>query len=208
MAKLGRVYLDVDKTWADRLESMLEQLEARYSPTVMVIESRSGLHDIAASAVTELGAHVFLFATDWESTWIDYSILFRHWQQHGLAASIRENLSVVSALTPFLETDRYLNSLTAHAWDLFRDCLYDELSPADDDDYIEDRFSFDISDQDSPHYPLVIGWSTELAAGASLFDDQIPGISAAYSDFLRVFDRIHADRSSRSEERDVQDDEP
>ena len=184
---------------------MLEQLEARFSPTVMVIESRSGLHDIAASAVTELGAHVFLFATDWESTWIDYSILFRHWQQHGLATSIRENLSVVSALTPFLETDRYLNNLTAHAWDLFRDCLYDELSS---DDYIEDLFSFDINDQDAPHYPLMIGWSTELAAGTSLTSGEVPGISAAYSDFLRVFDRIHAERRSRSEERNGQDDGP
>ena len=197
LAKLGRVYLDVGESWGRRLERMLQQIEARYSPTVVVIESRSGLHDIAASAVTDLGAHVFLFATDWESTWTDYSILFRHWQRHGLAASIRENLSIVSALTPFLETDRYLGDLTSHAWDLFRDSLYDELPP---EVPVGDDFSYDVNDHDAPHYPLVIRWATELAAGASLLKGENPGVLAAYSDFLRVFDRIHSGRRSGSSE--------
>ncbi len=85
LPKLGRVFMDSGESWTMRLERMLSRLEEKYSPTVILVESRSGLNDIAASAVTDLGAHVFLFLTDSESTWTDYEILFRHWQRLGLA---------------------------------------------------------------------------------------------------------------------------
>ena len=66
-----------------------------FKPTVMLLESRSGLHDIAAATVTDLDAQVLLFATDSDSNWTDYGILFHHWQSHGLAPSIRDRLSLV-----------------------------------------------------------------------------------------------------------------
>ena len=102
----------------------------RADPAVVLLESRSGLHDIAAAAVTEVDAQVLLFAVDSASTWTDYGILFRHWKTHRLAASIRDRLSIVSALTPELETERYLQRFREQAWNLFRDGLYGAMEPA------------------------------------------------------------------------------
>ena len=188
LAKLGRVYMDLGERWTARLERMLLDLEEKYAPTVVLLESRSGLHDIAASAVTDLGAHVFLFAIDSESTWADYSILFQHWQHLGLATEIRENLSVVSALTPFVETGRYLSGFKENAWDLFREYQYDTVDPLVND---LDQFSFDLDDADAPHMPLVIRWVNELAAGASLIGVDPHSVSSAYEEFFARFDRLH-----------------
>ena len=193
LAKLGRVYMDLGERWTERLERMLMDLEEKYRPTVVLLESRSGLHDIAASAVTDLGAHVFLFATDSESTWADYSILFQHWQRLGLATKIRENLSVVSALTPFVETGRYLSAFRENAWDLFREYQYDALDPLGS---CLDHFSFDLDDADAPHMPLVIRWVNELAAGASLIGFDLDSVFSAYEDFFDRFDRLHNDNKA------------
>ena len=185
--KLGRVFLDAGENWTMRLELMLSRLEEEHAPTVILLESRSGLNDIAASAVTDLGAHVFMFLTNSESNWTDYEILLRHWQRLGLASKIRESLSVVSALTPFLDTTRYVNDLTERAWDLFRDYLYDEIDPENTN---IDQFSFDLDDSDAPHTPMVIRWSTELAAGTSLVHSDISVVAGAYEEFLERFDRL------------------
>ena len=124
LAKLGRVYRNVPDPWAVRFRSLLERLEAKFDPTVVLLESRSGLHDIAAAAVTEVDAQVLLFAVDSASTWTDYGILFQHWKTHRLAASIRGRLSIVSALTPELDTEHYLQRFREKSWNLFRDGLY------------------------------------------------------------------------------------
>lgn len=135
LAKLGRVYMDTNHDpWTARLERLLVQLEDQVKPTVVLLESRSGLHDIAAATVTDLDAQVLLFATDSESNWTGYEILFRHWQKQGLAPNIRERLSIVSALTPDILTDAYLSGFRERAWDLFRDHLYDKGGPSFESD--------------------------------------------------------------------------
>ena len=189
LAKLGRVYMDAaDEPWTARLARLLAGLETAVEPDVVVMESRSGLHDIAATTVTDLGAQVLLFATDSESNWTDYRVLFRHWQRHGLAARIRERLSIVSALTPDLDTENYLQRFREHAWDLFREHLYDEVLASDD----SDLFSFDLQDEGAPHDPLVIHWTRGLAAGASLrhLETAAATVGQAYTPFLRVHAKI------------------
>ena len=189
LAKLGRVHMDAaDDPWTARLGRLLEGLENAFEPDVVVLESRSGLHDIAAATVTDLGAQVLLFATDSESNWTDYRILFRHWQRHELAERIRERLSIVSALTPDLDTENYVQRFREHAWDLFRDHLYDEVRTLDD----SDPFSFDVQDEGAPHDPLVVHWTRGLAAGASLRDleTDVDTVRRAYAPFLGRFDRL------------------
>ena len=187
LAKLGRVHMDTDVAWTARLRRLLERLESRFEPDVVLLESRSGLHDVAAATVTDLDAQVLLFAVDSESHWDDYGILFRHWQGHGLAARIRERLSIVSALTPELDTERYLQRFQEHAWHLFRDRLYDDLSSPDD---AGDAFSFDLGDDDAPHAPLPIHWTRGLAAGGSLRDLEESTVRQAYRPFLTRFGRL------------------
>ena len=184
LAKLGRVHMDAGDPWTVRLERLLSRLEARCTPTIVLVESRSGLHDVAAATVTDLDAQVLLFATDSDSTWTDYDILFRHWQRQGLATKIRGRLRMVSALTPELDTRRYLESFRERSWDLFRN-VYDAIAPFSDSG---DAFSFDLDDDLAPHHPIAIHWSRGLAAGTSLRALEPTVVPQAYADFLRWFD--------------------
>ena len=189
LAKLGRVYMDTPEAWATRLERLTRSLEQRCDPTVVLLESRSGLHDIAAAAVTDLNAQVLLFATDSASTWQDYEILFHHWHSHGLAASIRERLSIVSALTPEIDTGDYLEGFRERSWKLFQEQLYDELGA--DEDPAADRFAFDLKDEQAPHDPLFILWNRGLAAGASLRNMEQAPVNLAYTEFFRRFSQLN-----------------
>ena len=193
LAKLGRVYMDkTDSPWTKRLESLVGSLETTFRPTFVLMESRSGLHDIAAATVTDLNAEVLLFATDSESTWADYEILFRHWNTQGLARGIRERLSVVSALTPVPVRDTYLQRFRPRVWDLFREYLYDELGATDNSD---EDFSFDLGDVDAPHNPMEINWTVGFAAGASLRDLDDATVKSAYARFLKPFEeRVYTSR--------------
>ena len=184
LAKLGRVYLGAGTAWAKRLSGLLSQLEDAHKPTVVLLESRSGLHDIAAATVTDLDAMVLLFATDSESAWADYGILFRHWQSHDLAKKIRERLFIVSALTPELDTELYLQRFQQKAWSLFQDHLYDEIAP----DNTGEEFSFGLDDEEAPHYPIPIHWNRGLAAGTSLRFPDRAAVHQAYAAFLKWFD--------------------
>ena len=186
LAKLGRVYMDkVDEPWMGRLERVLADLETEFSPTVVLLESRNGLHDIAAASVTDLKAEVLLFATDSESTWTDYGILFRHWREINLAERIRERVSVVSALTPVPDRMEYIKGFQAQAWDLFRDHLYDEMDAEGD---AIGEFSFDLDEENAPHNPMEIAWTLGLAAGGSLQDLDEETVKSAYGRFLNSFD--------------------
>ena len=186
LAKLGRVYMDAPEPWVIRLDRLVQCLEERCNPTVVLLESRSGLHDIAAATVTDLDAQVLLFATDSASTWDDYDILFRHWQVNNLATRIREKLAIVSALTPDTgDVHDYLARFREQSWTLFQECLYDEASG----DLSDDRFSFDLNDDDAPHDPLHITWTLGLAAGASLRNIEQTSVTVAYTRFLDRFAR-------------------
>ena len=187
LAKLGRVYMDNRVGWTARLAKMLSRLEETLQPTVVLLESRSGLHDIAAATVTDLDADVMLFAVDAMSHWTDYDVLFRHWQSHGVATSIRDRLSIVSALTPEWDTEWYLQRFREKSWNLFRDGLYGPLELTGD---VGDPYSFDLDEEDAPHTPLPIHWTRGLAAGASLVDLQATTVFQAYGGFLRRFDGL------------------
>ena len=191
LAKLGRVYMDTTgETWTERLDRLLGDLEAAFQPTVVLLESRNGLHDIAAATVTDLNAEVLLFATDAESTWADYGILLRHWNRHGLAQHVRERLSVVSALTPLPDRDTYMEGFRSRVWDLFRDYLYDAVGGTED---AGDDFSFDLDDENAPHYPMEIGWTPGFATGASLRDLDEETVKSAYGRLLKSFEqRVYA----------------
>ena len=188
LAKLGRVYMDTtNESWTARLELLLKHLETSCDPTVVLLESRNGLHDIAAATVSHLDAEILLFAIDSASNWTDYNILFHHWQTHDLASKIRERLSIVSALTPELDTEQYLYRFQEQAWDLFRDNLYDDVDPSNESGA---EFSFALDADPAPHNPIPIHWTRGLAAGASLQNLETTTVEQAYAEFLRRFDQL------------------
>lgn len=196
LAKVGRAWMTREGIWSDRLQRLVSDLERRYEPQVTLVESRSGMHDFAAPVVTDLGARVLMFATDSESHWNGYRILFRHWKEYGLTPSLRDRVQIVSAMIPELGKDAYVTGFRERSWSLFRDSLYDDL---DGDTAAADRFSFDIDAAAAPHTPLLIHWNRGLAAGSSLDSLDPTAVRLAYSDFFTRFDRMNGAASIRGD---------
>jgi hypothetical protein len=172
IAKLGRVWMPKvgpeggRESWSQRLDRLIRQLEERWHPDIVLIDSRSGIDEVASSCVTDLGAGlVLLFAIEGEQTWSGYRILFDYWHKHGVARNIRERLQLVGAMVPEINSSDYLERLTEHGWDLFADAFYDEVPPGETG---SELWNFDDRDETAPHYPWAIRWHRSFAALRSL----------------------------------------
>lgn len=186
IAKLGRVWmpkLRADGTrepWPARLQRMLHALETQIQPDVVLIDSRSGIDEIASACITELGANlILLFALEGEQTWNGYRMLFEQWLHAGVAPQIRERLQVVGAVIPELGRTGYLASLREHSYQVFVDTLYDEIAPiklgvgrALDGTWrvggLAEGYNFDEADDSAPHAPWGVNWHRSFAGLRSL----------------------------------------
>lgn len=88
ISKLGRVWMPKlqangsRESWSQRLQRLILQLENKYQPDIVLIDSRAGIDEVASSCITDLGARlILLFAIDGSQTWSGYKILFEHWQR-------------------------------------------------------------------------------------------------------------------------------
>lgn len=189
IAKLGRVWMPKVKTdgtreiWSARLGRLLQDLEARIQPDVILIDSRSGIDEIASACITDMGANlILLFALEGEQTWNGYRMLFEQWQRANVAEEIRERLKIVGAIVPEQDRVTYLECLRENAYQVFVDTLYDEIAPANPDaigpttngdgkwrvdDFVE-GWNFDVADEGSPHYPWAVNWHGSFAGLRSL----------------------------------------
>ncbi len=176
LPKLARCYLETGTgvgSWSQRLQRMVERLESTERPDIVFLDSRAGLHDIAAVLVTRMGADAFLFAVDSAQTWTTYSFLFSHWKQHPQISDFREHLQMVAGMVPETGRDEYLKRFRERSWDLFREHIYDETAAEN-----SDAFSFDLGSEEAPHYPLPIFWHRGLqefdpSATSAVVDEQI-----------------------------------
>ncbi|MBO9794239.1 MULTISPECIES: ParA family protein [Xanthomonas] len=172
VSKLGRAWMPVLKNglreaWSERLGRLLDALEERLVPDIILIDSRAGIDEVASACVTDLGAAlVLLFAVDGEQTWAGYKVLFNHWRSTGVARDIRERLQVVGAVIPEDGSVEYLALLRESSWDLFNLNLYDEVAPGKLPD--EADWSFGEADESAPHYPWPIRWQRGFSSLRSL----------------------------------------
>lgn len=163
VSKLGRAWMpkvvgNKQESWSERLHRLIAALEQRWSPDIILIDSRAGIDEVASACVTDLGANlVLLFALDGDQTWSGYKILFRHWRTTGVVREIRERLQVVGALIPELNSSDYTIGLREEAWSLFADELYDEVLAGNA--ATGDTWSFDSADESGPHYAWAIRWN-------------------------------------------------
>lgn len=179
IAKLGRVWMPKiqedgsHEIWSMRLERLLRELENHVKPDVVLIDSRSGIDDIASACVTGLGANlVLLFALEGMQTWNGYRMLFDQWKRAHVAKEMRDRLNIVAAIVPETDRIKYLEGLRENAYHVFSDMLYDEIAPADPavigrneskggkwqvGDFVE-GWSFDEADESAPHYPWAVNW--------------------------------------------------
>jgi hypothetical protein len=163
LAKLSRVYLDLPpkrspRTFAERLSALVNNLETLHRPDVVLLDSRAGLHDIAAVATTRLGAMTFLFALGTRQTWDGYRILLNGWARRpDIAKDVRERIRVVASQIPETARAAYLDQFRQDSYDMFADILYEEAGPTQ-----VDAFNYDIDAKDAPHDPLRINWSRPM----------------------------------------------
>ena len=194
LAKLSRVYADIPRNgegierFPSRMARLVEALEKQVSPDVILIDSRAGLHDLAAVNIVALGTRAFLFAVDSPQTWQGYRLLFSHWQLYPeIARKVRERLAIVDALFPEVNQEVRANSFLEHAYDLFSTTLYDEIAPGSDR-LGSDVFNYDMRDKEAPHYPLRIKWNARFQEfNVNLLSEKIltsADIESAYGDFL------------------------
>lgn len=189
VSKLGRAWMPKlmkngkKEKWSNRLNRLIDELEQKIAPDIILIDSRSGIDEVASCCVTDMGASlVLLYALDGLQTWNGYKILFEHWLRCGLANKIRDRLQIVAAMVPETEKIEYLISLRENAYDLFADTLYDEIeAPAPDavghagtDDFtwrveeFVEGWNFDSSDEGAPHTPWTIQWHRSFAGSLTL----------------------------------------
>lgn len=195
-AKLARAYMSITTPegaplpFAERLNALLSALTEFREADVVLLDSRAGLHEIAAAAVTHLGAQTLLFASGSDQTFWAYETLFRELRRSPRRArAVRGGLKLVSALVPGQEREAYLQGLLEHSYDLFRDNLYDEI-PAGE----IDGFSYDLDDPAAPHYPLKVFWAPEFAGSYSPARAHLPDlvmqIEAAFGSLFKGIDEI------------------
>jgi hypothetical protein len=188
IAKLGRVWMPkvgedgTRESWSGRLARLLQTLEARIRPDVILIDSRAGIDEVASSCVTDLGANlVLLFALEGSQTWSGFRILFEHWRRAKVAETIRERLKIVAALVPDLQGVDYIADLREHAYEVFAASLYDEIKPADEGAIgptsvdakwqvrqVVEGWNFDEADEGAPHYPWPVSWHRSFVGLRSL----------------------------------------
>jgi hypothetical protein len=180
VSKLGRVWMPgftpdgQRQTWSERLLRMIQQLEERHQPTIVLIDSRAGIDEVASACVTDLAAkRIYLFALDSLQTWQGYRILFEHWRLHGVASNIRKQLQVVGALLPTWGDQAFTQAtaqLLENAYLTFSQSLYDEEVAGAALPLADEPFNFDLPDTDAPHSPLAIRWDQGFAAIGSLHE--------------------------------------
>ncbi len=166
LSKLARVYADTPsqagpQTFADRMLRITKLLEEQERPDIVLIDSRAGLHDVAAIAISSLASVALLFATDAQQNWQGYRQLFKHWQQRpAVLRQVRNRIVMVQALFPESDQVERASRFVQNSWDLFREMVYDQLEPGADAP--EDAFTFDLHNEDGPHFPMRVRWNARF----------------------------------------------
>ncbi|MEU2827310.1 AAA family ATPase [Streptomyces lavendulae] len=210
--KLNRVYSDLPGTpFAARLDQAVRACEDAVErdgdtgrrPDVVLLDSRAGIHDIAAVTISQLCDVALLFGADNTQTWAGYGDLFAAWQSLGQARRIRERLRMVASMVPdsvHFPMQGYLDSFRSHA---FEACsvLYDEIAPTEPAEVAapdapdadssgagpEAPFAPTLHDDWAPHAPVPILFDQGLVGMDSVnapdwWDRAF--VEAAYRDFL------------------------
>lgn len=190
LPKLSRVYADIasadtNERFSHRVKRLVETLENQEKPDVVLIDSRAGLHDLAAVSIVGLSSYTFLFATDTSQSWEGYRLLFTHWQSHpAVLRHIRDRLMLVQALFPEVDQEVRSDHFLDKAYTLFSDTIYETIEPGDE----QDVFNFDMNDTIAPHYPLRIKWNKRFQEfDLSLLEKGIlteAEITSNYGEFL------------------------
>jgi hypothetical protein len=196
VVKLGRIYTPTATAAGElvglgaRLSKLLSALSnLNEAPNAILLDARAGLQDIGASAVTQLGAEVLVFARDDQQTWDAYRRLFQHLSHsRGITWGMPDNdlrwrLKMVGAQLDATETavDKYIGSSYTTWLNLYDD---EALSGSAS----ERPQLFDRGDEGAPHYPLVTYFDSRLRGASLVARESRPPweiIEASFGHFLK-----------------------
>lgn len=198
--KLSRAYLDLPSVrslgrgptaFGRRLEAALQACEQQVErqsrkPEIVLLDSRSGIHDVAAVAITQLSTLSLLFATDNPQTWQGYGELFGRWATRlgaDARSSLRGRLQMVASMVPQQDPGAYLDRFADNSQACFAATLYDEVIPGAG----LDTFNFAPLDSAAPHFPFPIYHSGDLVGVVPGVDQRWYNASAvdfSYANFL------------------------
>jgi cellulose biosynthesis protein BcsQ len=195
IAQLSRCYLHsfteegADYGFAEKLRDLLGSIAnlADEKPDVILIDSRAGLHDIGAAAVTRLAAEVLFFGRDERQSWQAYGRLFQtlqvarsiqwgmpdedlRWRLKMIAAQVRDRSEGAKQTWISNSYSEWLN-------------LYDDESKGDE------ASSFGPDESVAPHFPAFIYYG-DAATDLNLANkDRRPvweSIQPLFDEFLTV----------------------
>ena len=197
LPKLARAYASIASgsevsDFASRLVRLVKSLEDICHPDVVLLDSRAGLHDIAAVAITQLDALALLLTVNSVQSWQAYKLLFQHWKRFPeYTRRFRDRLQMVAALVPETSREDYIDDFRENAYKLFLDHLYEEECAGDE--LAVDAFNYSLADSDAPHAPWCVYWSRAFQEfdpyrRPDLLSEQ--QVSATYGDFLRRANQV------------------
>ncbi|WP_406117019.1 KGGVGR-motif variant AAA ATPase [Streptomyces anulatus] len=206
LAKLNRIYSDLPpdepggtpRPFAQRLEDSIAACEAQVEekgrrPDVVLLDSRAGIHDIAAVTLTKLCDQALLFAVDNPSTWDGYRMLLSQWKlRPDRARALRDRVRIVAAMFHSAGDIDRLNTLRRHAYDVFMDTLYD----LPDDEYEEPFLPVKGEVDDKPYAPIPILFGNDLVGLDPLRSrnwPELPFVRAAYREFVDTVEKLVLD---------------
>ncbi len=163
LAKLSRAYTPgamgetSGSTFSDKVSQLLTLLSKRRDYSAVLIDVRAGLHETSAASLLTLGCYCYLFGTSSPQTFSGYNVLL---------SSIRQAMSSWPSSTDIRDRFRMVHGRAgaggneraeyqAQCWALWLQTLYDEVGNEPD----ATAFTFDLDDNQGPHFPCVIGSS-------------------------------------------------
>ncbi|QKS29576.1 MAG: AAA family ATPase [Candidatus Accumulibacter similis] len=194
LPKLGRAYLERGPSghepWPRRLLRLVGNLEEQEQPDIVLLDSRTGIHDTSAALILAMGADTLMFAVDTRQTWTAYRFLFEHWRFHPDMRNFRERLWVIGSMVPRKDAEKYVEGLRDGAYTLFWETLYDQ-PPDSTEDTAESAtvFNFQLTDESANHYPREVLFDEALVAFDPLSALQEGPLTAAYAKLFDWFDR-------------------
>lgn len=203
VSKLSRIYGELfqsnNKTenLAQKLEILLSKLEQKHKPDCILIDSRSGLHDLAAIGMVNLATDILLFGTNSFQSWQGYRQLFTYWRSYPeFIKKQREKLSMVYALFPETEQTQRFEQFKSDSFNIFSEFLYDQqpgIEKNNEQKNIDDdpEFAFSESDDTAPHYPALVNWNNRFVEFSSnLISNNIINEETINTAFRSLFERI------------------
>ena len=197
ISKLSRIYADKPsrnggtERFSDRLECLVETIEAREQPDVVLIDCRAGLHDLSAGSIVRITDEAFLFIVNTSQSWEGYHMLFSHWKQcPELLVKIRDKLNIVHAMKPINDRAEQKMEFIESSHLLFTDTIYEQSDPAIIDLDGEEPYNFSKDALEAPHYPVDVFWSSSLSEFDYCSFEEKPILDIVERTYMPIFEKV------------------